>query len=222
MDTVLGVDACRTGWVGIAWSGDTVTPHHAPTIAALAEAAGPVSVIAIDIPIGLPEYGRRKADQLAREHVGPRWASVFMSPVRATLDILEYPVANEIHRERTGQGLSRQAFGLLPKIRDAHNWLPHKPCRVVEVHPEVSFTRLAGEPLPPKKTWAGAERRRTLLEKAGIILPGEMGKAGEAAVDDILDAAVAAWTARRVHDATAVSLPDPPEPLGGIEAAIWR
>lgn len=145
-----------------------------------------------------------------------------MSPVRATLDILEYDAANEIHRERTGQGLSRQAFGLLPKIRDVHNWLPQKPCRVVEVHPEVSFTQLAGKPLPPKKSWAGAERRRTLLEEAGITLPSDLGKAGEAAVDDILDAAVAAWTARRVHAATAIPLPDPPEPLGGIEAAIWR
>jgi predicted RNase H-like nuclease len=222
MDTVLGIDACRTGWVGIAWSGTTVTPHHAPAIAALTEAAGPLSVIAIDIPIGLPDRTPRQADQLAREVVHARWSSVFTTPVRATLAVPTHPEASDVNRAHTGQGLSRQAFSLLPRIREVDDWLPEVPCRVVEVHPEVSFAELAGEALPSKKTWAGAERRRVLLAKSGIALPAELGKAGEAAVDDVLDAAVAAWTARRVHAGTARSLPSPPERFSdGIEAAIW-
>ncbi|TDV42687.1 DUF429 domain-containing protein [Actinophytocola oryzae] len=223
MDTVLGVDACRTGWVGLTWSGDTLTPHLAPTIAELVDAAGPVAVIAIDIPIGLPERGHRPADLLARTFIRPRQSCVFLTPVRATLGLRAHDHASAVNHELAGQGLSIQAFSLLPKIQEVDDWLPRAPCRVVEVHPEVCFTELAGVPLPPKKTWSGAEQRRDLLKSAGITPVGTLGEAGKAAVDDILDAAIAAWTARRVHDGTAQSFPDPPERgTDGIEAAIWR
>ena len=224
MNIVLGVDACKTGWVGIAWSGGgTVTPHYAPTIAELADAAGPLAVMAIDIPIGLPDHGHRQADKAARKFIGPRQSSVFLTPVRATLGTRQHTRANAISLEHTGQGMSIQAFSLLPKIQEVDDWLPKAPCRVVEVHPEVSFTELAGTPLAPKKTWAGAEHRRQLLKEAGITLTGPLGEAGKATVDDILDAAIAAWTAHRVHQGAALSLPTPPEILNdGTEAAIWR
>lgn len=222
MNTVLGVDACKTGWVGIAWSGIHTTPHYADTIAELADAAGPLAVIAVDIPIGLPDRGRRRADVEARAFIRPRHSAVFMTPVRATLGVRQHSRANSINQHLTGQGLSIQAFGLLPRIQEVDDWRPKAPCRVVEVHPEVSFTELASQPLPPKKTWAGAEARRELLKAAGLVLTGLLGEAGKAAVDDILDAAIAAWTARRVHDGTARSLPPHPEIFSdNIEAAIW-
>jgi predicted RNase H-like nuclease len=42
------------------------------------------------------------------------------------------------------------------------------------------------------------------------------------AVDDVLDAAAVAWTARRYVDGAARSLPDPPEAFAdGWPAAIW-
>ncbi|HEX6360283.1 DUF429 domain-containing protein [Actinophytocola sp.] len=223
MDTVLGVDACRGGWVGVAWSGASVTTHFATTIAELADRAGPLAVIAIDIPIGLPDHTCRQADLAAREFIRPRQSSVFMTPVRATLDVRQHQRANAINRERTGQGMSIQAFSLLPKIKEVDDWRSRAPCRVVEIHPEVSFTELAGTPPPPKKTWAGAERRRELLSEAGLTLAGPLGEAGKAGVDDVLDAAVAAWTARRVHQGEAIPLPSHPETFSdGVSAAIWR
>ena len=93
-----------------------------------------------------------------------------------------------------------------------------------EVHPEVSFAALAGAPLPdPKTTWAGATHRRRLLAEAGIELPDDLGPAGSgAAVVDVLDAAAAAWTARRVAHGQASPMPDPPEVFSdGLPAAIW-
>jgi len=223
MDTVLGVDACKTGWVGIAWSGTEVTPHYAETIAELVSAAGPLAVVAVDIPIGLPDSGWRRADVEAREFVRPRQSTVFLTPVRATLGVRQHTRANLINQRHTGQGLSIQAFSLLPKIQEVDEWLIKAPCRVVEVHPEVSFTELAGHPLPPKKTWAGAEARRELLASAGLILTGPLGAAGQAGVDDVYDAAVAAWTARRVHEGRARSFPARPEVfMDNVEAAIWR
>ncbi len=94
----------------------------------------------------------------------------------------------------------------------------------MEAHPELSFAALAGAPLAARKsTWAGAELRRTLLAQAGITLAGDLGLAGEqAGVDDVLDAAVAAWTAQRVSQGTARCLPDPPETFSdGLPTAIW-
>jgi predicted RNase H-like nuclease len=94
----------------------------------------------------------------------------------------------------------------------------------VEAHPELSFAELAGAPLAVRKsTWAGAEMRRTLLARAGITLTGDLGLAGEqAGVDDVLDAAAAAWTAWRVSQGSARCLPDPPETFSdGLPSAIW-
>ena len=77
--------------------------------------------------------------------------------------------------------------------------------------------------LTRKKTWAGAEQRRRLLDGAGIRLGRELGLAGEmAGVDDILDAAAAAWTAQRYAKGQARSMPETPEIFSdGIRCAIW-
>ena len=227
---VLGVDACRAGWIGIALSGGTPRAYFAPGIGDLADRAsadGPVLVIAIDIPIGLADTGRRRADQLAREALGRRWPSLFITPVRAAVEAADYQGAAAENRRLAGEGLSRQAFALRAKILDVDQWLrtgSPAPAQVVEAHPELSFAAMAGAPLRSRKsTWAGAVQRRTLLAQAGMVLNGDLGLAGEqAGVDDVLDAAAAAWTARRVSEGSARCLPPSPEVFSdGIPAAIW-
>jgi predicted RNase H-like nuclease len=226
---VLGVDACRAGWIGIVLDGGEPRPYVAPTIRELAERAaadGPLQVVAIDIPIGLADTGRRRADQLAREALGRRWPSLFITPVRESVHAGDFPAALAANRRLAGEGISRQAFALRAKILDVEDWLRgiSPPARVVEAHPELSFAELAGAPLAVRKsTWAGAEVRRRLLAQAGITLAGDLGPAGQqAGVDDVLDAAAAAWTARRVSQGTARCLPDPPETFSdGIPSAIW-
>jgi predicted RNase H-like nuclease len=288
-DRVLGVDACRAGWVGIALGAGPVRGYVAATIeelVAVAEGDGRIAVVGVDMPIGLPDHGRRAADILARQAIGTLRSSVFMTPVRIALDAPDHATASERNRALAGEGMSIQAFGLRPKllqvdrwVRTAscrpparerrpsssvasgawspdsssgrpHRWLdpasrsrgssakpafprggptpapavPHGSCRVVEVHPEVSFAHLAGAPLTVRKhTWAGMYRRRELLAGAGIRIDGDLGEAGRgAAVDDVLDAAVCAWTARRVARGEARCMPDPPERFSdGIPCAIW-
>src|SRR5215475_4780884 len=227
-ERVLGVDACRAGWVGVALAGAGSTVHVGASIGdlvAAADADGPVEVVAIDIPIGLPDAGRRQADLLARARIGRLWPSVFLTPVRAALLAADHPTAVAVSRERAGGGVSVQAYGLRAKVLQVDRWVRDTDRRVVEVHPEVSFAALAGAPLTERKhTWAGAVRRRRLLaEAAGITLADDIGPAGHgAAVDDVLDAAVVAWTARRVARGDARPLPDPPETFSdGLQAAIW-
>ena len=54
-------------------------------------------------------------------------------------------------------------------------------------------------------------------------LPNELALAAEmAAVDDVLDAAAAAWTARRYAHGQARSIPQDPQVFSdGIRCAIW-
>jgi predicted RNase H-like nuclease len=127
---VLGVDACKSGWIGIALSEGMLNAHSATGIGDLVEEAssgGLPDVIAVDIPIGLPDTGRRQADVLVRKAVGPLRASVFMTPVRPALEAPDYASAAGLRRRLAGEGISRQAFALQPKILQVDQWV--RPCR---------------------------------------------------------------------------------------------
>jgi predicted RNase H-like nuclease len=86
--------------------------------------------------------------------------------------------------------------------------------RVFEVHPEVSFRELVGRTLSAKRTASGASERRLALADAGIGVPDLPYP-----LEDVLDAAVAAWSAMRY--ATGVALPLPAGHRDRI-GAIWR
>lgn len=221
---VIGVDACRAGWVGI--SGE-LRGYFGATISQLVDAAeqdGPLTVVAIDIPIGLPINGSRAADVLARRLIGKRSSSVFSTPIRAALLAATHAEASALNREATGKGLSQQAYALRTKILEVDAWARTTHHQVIEVHPELCFATMAGRTLlHPKSTWAGVEERRSILTAAGLDLPTDLGLAGElAAVDDVLDAAAVSWTAHRHAHHRTVPHPNPPELLqDGTPTAIW-
>jgi len=213
---VAGVDGFRKGWVAVALdpSGDVQVSTHASFSEVLSSQA---RVIAVDIPIDPPGLGVRQADAGARAFVGgSRASSVFPTPPREALEARTFAEANEIARTITGKGISQQAFALARKILEVHT-LAEVDERVIEMHPEVSFRELAGEPvLESKHTAGGLARRRELLSAAGIVLPGAVPGVPEA---DLLDAAAGAWTAARYAEGRASAFPpDHRERLG----AIWR
>jgi predicted RNase H-like nuclease len=132
-----------------------------------------------------------------------------------------YEEARRISGERHGRGVSAQAFALRQKILEVHD-VVREGAAVREVHPELVFRSMAGRPLDhPKRTWNGQMERRALLAAEGIVIPDALDEAGGVAVDDVLDAAAVAWSARRVALGVAESVPSPPELLDGLEAAIW-
>ncbi len=226
-EPVLGVDACKGGWVGVRLSdGSPPEALVESTIGRLVEVAGPVAVLAIDIPIGLSESGWREADGAVRKLLGQRRSSVFATPVRQALEALDFGAAGEANAAKTEKKISKQAFALAPKILQVDAWLREdRSRRAYEVHPEVSFAHMGeGGPLPfSKKTWAGFYNRLTLLEDEGIHLGRQTLDVGSrVGVDDMLDAAAAAWTARRIRDRQARCYPEEPEPVTeDMTAAIW-
>lgn len=229
---VLGVDRQSRSWIGallpVIGSG-RVRLVSAPDLATLVDRAihqVPVALVAVDIPIGLPDTGTRQADALARARLGPRASTVFPTPVRDALAADTYAEARQISVARTGgRSLAAQSYGLREAILDVDGFVRgggHGRVRVLEVHPELCFAVMAGAPLATRKKDAeGVRERLGLLLAQGIALPDtvDLSRGG---VDDVLDAAGAAWTAARVVRGAAERLPASPERFSdGLDAAIW-
>ncbi len=191
----------------------------APTIeSALAQLREAVT-IGVDIPIGLPALGeRRQSDQLARDYIGPRRSSVFMTPPMEMVRARTHAEANGLAANGAGR-VSVQAFGLRKAILEVQA-VALDDGRFYEVHPEVSFVRANGDATLawPKTSWNGVQERRRILAAQGIRLPEDLGPAGAAGVADLLDAAIVAWSAHRIATGQGQSLPSGSRRVGGI----WR
>lgn len=225
---VLGVDACAAGWVGAILDPAAPRPRIAvaASIGALVEAVRQtldLQAVAIDIPIGLPDDSTRQADVLARKALKGKASTVFTTLTREAYEQESRTAADTANRARSGQGVGAQAFGLRHKVLEVDAWVRSRPTvAVFEVHPELSFAVMAGEPiLAAKKTDEGRAARLAALAAAGIASPSVLKGDGYAA-DDVLDACAAAWTAARRTTGLARSLPETPETFSdGIPAAIW-
>ena len=90
-----GVDGCRAGWI-VAFvrpSGEAVPPRVFAQFKDVLAAPETPAVIAVDIPIGLPErarHGGRAAENAVRPLLGARQSSVFSVPSRAALAAADY------------------------------------------------------------------------------------------------------------------------------------
>ena len=220
---VLGVDACHQGWVAVRLvDGRFRDAHVCRDLADVAVGFDP-EIVAVDIPLGLTEQGWRHCDQGVRAMVGARRSSVFRIPSRVVVETADYEAANTQCKKVMEQGLSRQTYALFRKILEADRLRRSGAFHLHEVHPEMSFRTMAGAPLRwGKRTWNGQSHRRALLAEQGIEFPDDLGSVGKVAVDDILDAAAAAWSAHRIAVGQAESCPTPAQrdPSDG-PIAIW-
>lgn len=213
---LVGVDGCRGGWIAVAeWCGSLDARVHENWLSLVSNAKHD-ALVAVDIPIGLPARGARTCDVEARGFLGvPRGSSVFPAPVRACLASGSYETVAARHRRADGRGLSKQAFHLLPKIRQLDEYLLEHPrdlARIHEVHPEVSFaTWNEGRALQHGKAEAaGLVEREQLIDAIWI---GErerlwaLVRGSGCRRDDLNDAFAALWTAVRIARGTARRLP---------------
>ncbi len=177
-----------------------VLPRLDEVVAALE--SGRLAAAAIDIPIGLAADGSRACDHAARRLLGPRRSSVFPAPVRAVLGAASYEEACAVSRGVWGKGLSKQLYNILGKIREVDELLsPRLQRQLFEGCPELSFAVLSGgEPMRhAKRTAAGRAERVEALQRAelGDVAPLIDSTPPGTARDDVFDALVLAWTARR-------------------------
>jgi predicted RNase H-like nuclease len=206
---VAGVDGTKGGWVAVILEDGQLqrTALIRPVVTDFRE-LGDAAVIAIDVPIG---FGPRKADSAARAVLKGAASTVFTTPTR---QILEAPFA-------PGLGVSAQAHNLGDRVLHV-TALAALDRRLREVHPEICFRAMNGGAALGyrKKSAGGVFERLDLLRNQGIELR-DLDSAASAPIDDVLDAAAAAWTAARLEKGIASSLPDPPELKDGLNVAIW-
>jgi predicted RNase H-like nuclease len=107
---------------------------------------GPEALIAIDIPIGLPEHEPRACDIAARRELSLiRGSSVFPAPARHAIYASTFEEAQTRNREALRVGMSIQAYCIMPKIAGVGELMtPERQRYIREVHPEVTFARLNG------------------------------------------------------------------------------
>jgi len=209
-----GVDMAGRGWAVVVLEENRVVDAFRSESFAEALLVN-AEVVGVDIPIGIPDSGPRPADVAARRFVGARRSSVFPTPVRPVLEAPTYAEARALAVELTGKSVSAQSYALRHRILEVDEHA-RRDERVIEVHPEVSFSELARRPLLSKHRTDGLAERRALLEEAGIEVPESVPRIAE---PDLLDATVAAWTAARFARGEALSLPEGHEERIG---AIWR
>jgi len=228
-----GLDGCRGGWAlaTLDDGGGLDVRVVARFDEALALVVGEhLATLAVDMPIGLPDDGRRAADRDARARLGARRSTVFPTPCRAALHATAYDEALALSRATTGVGLSVQAFHLLPRMREVDRGMrPELQDRVAECHPELAFAALAGTPLPTSKhTPEGIAARVTLLDGALGALGGEASPAASAVgqpprgarADDVADAIAIALVARRLEQGDVERLGDGARDQRGLRMEI--
>jgi predicted RNase H-like nuclease len=225
MPEFAGLDGCKAGWVMVNWTGH---PSETPGITlipdittALASAA---HIVAIDMPIGLPQLSGRTCERETRSRLGDRQSSVFAVPSRAAVMEQDYVASCRVNLENSDppRKVSKQCFMLFPKIREIDAVItPGLQSRVWEVHPELCFWAMnGGQPVPlPKKIKSlpnpdGMALRRELLARKGFPIDRLQRPAwpkSQVAEDDILDACACAWSAGRIARGEHISLPSQPE-----------
>jgi predicted RNase H-like nuclease len=235
-----GLDGCRAGWIAvfIRPDGDDARIEIVPHFSGIAAASPTPAIIAVDMPIGLPEragHGGRAAENAVRPLLGARQSSVFSVPSREAVYAADYAqaCACALATSDPPRKVSKQLFNICAKIREVDTALHADAAlaaRTFEVHPEVAFWRLNGEkPLTePKKIKGrcyepGLALRRGLLTSAGLPRPiVETTPPKGADADDLLDALACAAAARRIHAGIAQPFPDPPpRDAYGLPMAIW-
>lgn len=183
-----------------------------------------LQALAIDIPIGLMD-GPRACDKAARVKLGkPRGSSVFPAPCRTALAARDYAESCQINQSHAGKKLTKQSWAIAHKIKEVDDAImPEHQSWVFEVHPEVCFWHFAGgKPMQHKKSRkAGRDERIEILARylpriAELVSTRPVG----VAVDDLLDAAVAALTARRRQSGEAARVCEPQQDARGLRVEI--
>jgi predicted RNase H-like nuclease len=232
---VAGVDGAPGGWAVVSLDAGRCWVQKVQRLSQIFDRDPHPEIVGVDIPIGLLDRfkaGGRDCDREARKCLGKRAPSVFSAPVRPVLKASNYGQACNFSRQSgvsgDGGAISMQTWFIVRKIKEVDDLLRDRPALreiVREVHPEVCFCELAGAPMnhSKKKTQGRHERlqelRKNFRDMDEII---DRGRHEGLAPEDVLDAAVACWSAHRLATGSGRTLIDPvPRDSTGLPMTIW-
>lgn len=193
-----GVDGAKGAWVVAIVAGTTVTWTGCASVADVLEVTRDCARVGVDMPLSLPRRAYRVSELEAKTFLGTARSSIFHTPVVDVLAAESYPKACAVSRQLTGKAISKQTWHILPSVK-AWQAADFDPDRYIEVHPECSFRAMSPTTtFASKKTGRGVgQRLATLMRWKGHLDLADLPPGP--AVDDFLDAAAAAWSARRFH-----------------------
>lgn len=220
MSLIIGIDGCKSGWFAVWHNQDgAIETAIFQSVSDLKNFFIETNqlIIGIDIPVILSELIPRQADQLARKLLSKKASSIFTAPTPEMLNQPNYEKASLVSKKLIGKSMSLQSWYLFPKIKDVQTILHCEDIKVFEIHPELSFRAMNNEKviLESKKTHEGFKIRKSLLNKHFLNLNFDTIRnkyqKRDVLDNDILDALVVLWSAKRIANNQASYLPKIPE-----------
>lgn len=213
----VGVDGCKIGWFSVGMGdGDCFKVKAFISFSDLVNHYSDVKLILVDMPIGLPEGSstERACEPAARRLLlKPRSSSVFRIPtgeaVHKMAEGMPFEEVKKLEQSLTGgKSITEQARWIMDKIAQVDGVIitRNKDAlpKIREIHPELCFWALNNRAAMKNKKQPvkGSEERLEVLRTIECLTDSIYKKAyskwtrSEVARDDILDALVAAATAK--------------------------
>lgn len=237
MTVAVGVDARqREGyWTVRVEDGSLGRIEQLETLDDMLEASADADAITFDIPIGHEDPqgegdGRRACEIAAADLLGEEIARerILPMPPYAVYEVDHFHEATRLCEGEGWPELPKPMWHARHRVLGVLDAAAADE-RIVEVHPEVSFTVMNdlhgdGGPLEHYgRGWSALHERLTLLHEADLRPARSLGGVGRASPKDVIDATVAAWSAHRVATGQARTLPDEPprDPRTGRAVAFY-
>ncbi|WP_404354309.1 DUF429 domain-containing protein [Exiguobacterium aurantiacum] len=203
----VGIDGARGSWVRITYDSISLCLTISEKLEDLL-IEGAVHFVDMPKDLATIDAPDRSCDAWMRSQLKQRKSSIFTPPIQDVLMEASYAEANEKSRELVGKGISKQAWNLVPRIREFQTITD---ADVYESHPEVCFAVMTGnEAAFSKKTEAGELERIELLRRYSNSSPWKW-KMSNVQVDDIIDACILAVAAYEAGTTGMVTHPDQTE-----------
>jgi len=207
---IAGVDGCKDKWIAVVDLENGQTEIRKPCSFLELYEDRSLDLIVIDIPIGLPGKGCRRADLEAKRFLKHRHVCVFPAPTRLILDCYSREEACERCIEVGDKRMNVFQWAIRPKVKDIDLVLRQHANvqeRVREGHPEVTFALMnQNTPMLSKKKTAGLDDRIRLLRTHFPDLRTDVRH-----LEDLLDAYALLWTARRIQLGSERRFPEQPD-----------
>ncbi|NBD31012.1 MAG: DUF429 domain-containing protein [Alphaproteobacteria bacterium] len=216
---VAGIDGCKGGWVAVSvefGAFSRACGHEHESLETLLSGLDADMAI-VDIPIGLSSGpAGRTVEKAMRALLKGKASSVFNTPCRQALEANSYEEASRRNADVLGIKLSRQTYGIMPKIVEADQAVRGLgQNRIKEGHPEVSFCVADEGPIRANKSIAkGMLWRAGVLQRLGFDLASlarSLPDDAKAKPDDVIDAAILCWSAQRAALGTSQTIPPDPD-----------
>lgn len=203
----VGIDGARGSWVRITYDSISLCLTISEKLEDLL-IEGAVHFVDMPKDLATIDAPDRLCDAWMRSQLKQRKSSIFTPPIQNVLMESSYAEANAKSRELVGKGISKQAWNLVPRIREFQTITD---ADVYESHPEVCFAVMTGnEAAFSKKTEAGELERIELLRRYSNSSPWKW-KMSNVQVDDIIDACILAVAAYEAGTTGMVTHPDQTE-----------